>query len=132
MVEHVITRVETQLLELQVSHSTWLHTAEDQLKVTDNQVQTAQVLTIEQELAQAEADRANGLTLGAAEAAVVAQEEQEIKLMCSSLTQVGTQVTLVDQETHQKVHQVVDQVQLTQMIQHTDHTVVVEDQDFTD
>ena len=125
-------RVETQHLELQDSHSIWLHTAEDQLKVMDSQVQMAQELTIEQESAQVVADKVTGRTHGAAVEAAVEQEELEIKLTYSSLTQEDTQVILVEAETHQKVHQVEDQVQLTQMTQHTDHTVVVEEQDFTD
>jgi hypothetical protein len=124
--------VETQHLELQDSHSIWLHTAEVLHKVTDNQVQMVQELTTEQELAQVAEDKVNGKTHGAVAVAAEEQAELEIKLTYSFLTLEDTQVILVEAETHQKVHQVEDQVQLTQMTQHIDHTVVVEAQDFTD
>jgi hypothetical protein len=125
-------RVETQHLELQDSHSIWLHTAEVLHKVTDNQVQMVQELTTEQELAQVAEDKVNGKTHGALAVAAEEQAELEIKLTYSFLTLEDTLDTLVDQEHLQKAHQVEDQAQLTQMIQHTDHTVVVEEQVFTD
>jgi hypothetical protein len=84
-----------------------------------------------QELAQAEAVKVNGLTHGAAEAAEAAQVELDKKLTHNTLTLEDTLDTLVDQEHHQKDHQVVDQVPLTQMIQDIDHTEVVEVLDFT-
>jgi SMC interacting uncharacterized protein involved in chromosome segregation len=125
-------RVETQHLELQDSHSIWLHTAEVLHKVTDNQVQMVQELTTEQELVQAAEGRANGKIHGEREAAEAEREALEMELMFSSLTLVDTLDILADQEMLQKVHQVADQVQLTQMTQHTEHKVVVGAQDFTD
>jgi hypothetical protein len=132
MVEHVINKVETQHSELQDSHSTWLHTVEAQHRVMGNLAQMAQALATEQESAQAEADKVHGRTHGEAAEAAVEQVEREIKLTYNSLTQEDTQVTLAAQEAHQKVHQVADQEQLTQTIQHIDHMVDVEAQDFTD
>jgi hypothetical protein len=130
--EVAINKEETPHLELQDRHSIWLHTAEAQHKAMVNQVQMAQALTTEQELAQAEADKVHGRTHGEAAEAAEEQVEREIKLTYNSLTQEDTQVTLAAQETHQKVHQVADQEQLTQTIQHIDHKVDVEAQDFTD
>jgi hypothetical protein len=68
--EAATAKVETQHLELQDNHFTWLHTVEAQHRVTDSLVQWDQVLKTKQELAQAEAAKVNGKTHGAqAEAA---------------------------------------------------------------
>jgi hypothetical protein len=123
-------KVETQHLELQDSHSTWLHTAEDQHKVTDNLVQMERELKIEQELAQEEAAKVTGRTHGAAEAAEAELEALESTLIYSSITLEDTLDTMEDQEAHQKVHQVVDQVQLTQMTLEEDLLEDVEVQAF--
>lgn len=58
--EVVITKAETQHLELQVSHSIWLHTVEVQHKETDSLVHVDQEQIILQEEAQAEADKETG------------------------------------------------------------------------
>jgi hypothetical protein len=80
-VEHVINKVETQHLELQVSHSIWLHTVEDQHKEMDNLEIADQEQTTLQELAQAEADKVNGLTHGVLAVEAVEQAEQDINLI---------------------------------------------------
>jgi hypothetical protein len=59
-VEHVMHKVETQHLELQDNLSIWLHTVEDQHRVTDSLVHADQEQMILQELAQAEAVKENG------------------------------------------------------------------------
>ena len=73
-----MVKEETQHLELQDNRFTWLHTAEVQHKVMDSQVQTAQELKTEQELAQAEAVKANGLIHGAQAEAAEALAELDI------------------------------------------------------
>ena len=110
-----MVKEETQHLELQDNRFTWLHTAEVQHKVMDSQVQTAQELKTEQELAQAEAVRVTGRTHGAqvVEAAVLTQLENT-GLLCPTLE--DTLDTSEDQEAHQKDLQVADQDGQTQTI----------------
>jgi len=59
-VEHVMHKVETQHLELQDSHSIWLHMVEDQHKVMVNLVHVVQEQIILQELAQVAEVKENG------------------------------------------------------------------------
>jgi hypothetical protein len=80
-VEHVINKVETQHSELQDSHFTWLHTVEAQHRVMGNLAHADQEQTILQELAQVEADKANGLTHGVLAAEAAEQAEQDINLI---------------------------------------------------
>jgi hypothetical protein len=79
--EHAISKVETQHLEHQDNHSTWLHTVEAQHKVMGNLAHVAQEQTTLQELAQAAADRVNGLTHGAQAAEAAELAEQVINLI---------------------------------------------------
>jgi hypothetical protein len=130
MAEHVMHKVETRRLELQVSHSIWLHTAEVQHREMDSLVHVDLAQTTLQELAQAEADKATGLTHGAAEAAEAEQAEQENTHMLKSLTLEDTQDTMVDLETLQKDHQVEAQDGQTQTIQIDVQQADVEAQDF--
>jgi hypothetical protein len=132
MAEHVMHKVETQHLELRDSHSTWLHTAEAQLKVMDNLVHVDLEQITLQELAQAEADKATGRTHGEAAEAAEAQAEQENTHMLKSLTQEDILDTLADQETLQKDLQVEDQDGQTQTILIDVQQVDVEAQAFTD
>jgi Cdc6-like AAA superfamily ATPase len=125
-------RVETQHLELQDSHSTWLHTAEVQHKATDNQETVVQEQITLTELAQAEAVKVNGLTHGEQAAVVAELAEQVINPIFVTLAQEDTQATLVDQETHQRVHQVEAQDLLTLMIQEEEVKAVQVDQAYTD
>jgi hypothetical protein len=115
-------KVETQHLELQVKHFTWLHMVEVQHKVTVSLVQMDQGLTIEQELAQVEAVKENGRTHGAVAEVAEVQVELDKKLTHSTQTLEDMLDILADQETLQKAHQVADQVLLTQMTQDIDHT----------
>jgi hypothetical protein len=128
MVEHVITKVETQHSELQDSHSTWLHTVEDQHKEMDSLGLWVQVLIIGLELAQAAADKVTGRTHGAQAEAAEEQAEQENIHMLKSLTQEDILDTLADQETLQKDLQVEGQDGQTQMILLTVQQVDVEAQ----
>ena len=124
-------RVETQHLELQDNHFTWLHTAEEQHKVTDSRVQMVQELKIEQELVQAEVAKVTGLIHGAqAEAAEALIQLENMGLLC--LTLEDTLDTLEDQEAHQKDLQVEDQDGLTQTILEDTQLVDVEEKVFTE
>jgi hypothetical protein len=114
--EHAISKAETQHLEHQDNHSTWLHTAEVQHKVMDSLVQWGQVLRIEQELAQAEADKETGLTHGELAEAEAELQEQENTGTLKSLTLEDTQDTTVEVEVLQKDLQEADQDGPTQMI----------------
>ena len=60
------------------------------------------------------------------------QAEQVINLIFVILAQEDTQATLVDQETHQRVHQVEAQDLLTLMIQEEEVKAVQVDQAYTD
>ena len=71
-------KVGTQHLELQDSHSIWLHTAEVHHKATDNLVHADLEQITLQELAQAEAVKVNGLTHGVQEAVAAELAEQVI------------------------------------------------------
>jgi hypothetical protein len=131
-VEHVINKVETQHLEHQDNLFIWLHTVEDQHKVTDSLVQTAQEPIIEQELVQAEAVKVTGLTHGAQAVAEAEQVEQENIHMLKSLTQEDTQDTTVEVEMLQKDHQAEAQDGQTQMILLIVQQVDAEAQVFTE
>jgi hypothetical protein len=128
MVEHVMHKVETQHLELRDNHSIWLHTAEAQLKVMDNLATAVQEQITLQELAQAEADKATGLTHGEQAEAAEEQVEQENIHMLKSLTLEDIQDTLVEVETLQKDHQAEAQDGQTQTIPIDVQQVVVEAQ----
>jgi hypothetical protein len=65
-----MVKEETLHSELQASHFTWLHTVEDQHRVTDSLDQWVQELTIELELVLEEAVKETGRTHGALAEAV--------------------------------------------------------------
>jgi hypothetical protein len=74
----------------------------------------------------------NGLTHGEQAAVVAELAEQVINPIFVTLAQEDTQATLVDQETHQRVHQVEAQDLLTLMIQEEEVKAVQVDQAYTD
>jgi hypothetical protein len=104
---------------------------EDHHKETDNLEIADQEQTILQELAQAEADKVNGLTHGVLAVEAVEQAEQDIKPILTLQALEDTQDTSVVQETHQKGHQAEVQDGLIVMIQEEELRVVQVDQVFT-
>jgi hypothetical protein len=120
MAEHVMHKVETQHSELQDNHFTWLHTAEEQLLVMVSQVHVDLEQTILLELAQAEGDKDNTITHGVV--AVAAAEQAELVESLIFGLQALEDILDIEAEAlnHQRVHQVVPQVQQMVTIQETD------------
>ena len=129
-VEHVMLREETLHLELQDSHSIWLHTEEVQHREMDSLVHADLEQITLQGLAQEEAVKALGKIHGEQAEAEAEQAEQEISLMCTSHLLEDTLDTTVDLDTLQKDHQAEAQVGLTLMIQEEDHKELQVDQAF--
>jgi membrane-bound lytic murein transglycosylase MltF len=128
LAEHVTHKVEIQRLELQVSHSTWLHTVEAQHKVTDNLDQMVQELKIELVLVQAVAVKQLGRIHGELAVAVAEQAELENMETVCSLTLEDTQDISEDQELLLKDLQAEAQDGQTQMILQEDKQADVDDQ----